>query len=159
SGPALGNPGEEVMRLNRLIGDGAQFCLAPGEVWADAVNDDFRELSGPERRQWASLFSHLVTATTARPSKKWLKTAGELVESIGGEQVRKRLHCWLPLVTQGRSISKLGSYSGDARGAANTMNEENATCLRGLLWLIPELPESDGLVRDVTSVALSAYKK
>lgn len=39
------------------------------------------------------------------------------------------------------------------------MNEENATCLRGLLWLIPELPESDGLVRDVTSVALSAYKK
>src|SRR5690606_24734285 len=80
-------------------------------------------------------------------------------ESIGGEQVRKRLHCWLPLVTQGRSISKLGSYSGDARGAANTMNEENATCLRGLLWLIPELPERDGLVRDVTSVALSAYKK
>ena len=39
------------------------------------------------------------------------------------------------------------------------MNEENATCLRGLLWLVPALPQREELARPIASVALSAYKK
>jgi hypothetical protein len=39
------------------------------------------------------------------------------------------------------------------------MDEENATCLRGMLWLSPSLPRVDDLCRVVTQVALSAYKK
>jgi hypothetical protein len=39
------------------------------------------------------------------------------------------------------------------------MNEENATCLRGLLWCVPLLPKRDELARPVVAVALSAYKK
>ena len=159
SGPVLGSPSPNVTRLTRLIRDGASFCLEPGEVWADAVNEDFTDMSSAERRVWSALFFHMLTATSARPSKKWLKTAAQLLDDVGSHNVRKSLVRWLPLVAQGRSIGRLGSYSGDARGAADTMNEENAICLRGILWFIPTLAGANDLVHQVAAVALSAYKK
>ena len=56
-------------------------------------------------------------------------------------------------------MRQLGYYSGDARGAADTMEDENATVLRGLLWVIPTLKDRDQLGRIVSDVTLSAYKK
>ena len=46
----MGVPGEEVGRLTQWIGDGAGFLLVPGEVWADAVNDDYSQLAPEPRR-------------------------------------------------------------------------------------------------------------
>lgn len=159
SGPPLGSPTEAVRQLTQMIGDGWSFCLVPGEVWADAVNDDFSGMSTSQQRKWSSLFAHMLTATTARPSGKWLKTAAQLVSDIGAEAVRVALERWLPLVSQGRSTVKIGAFLDDARGAADTMHEENATCLRGLLWLVSTLPDAEKLTRHVTTVALSAYRK
>jgi hypothetical protein len=159
SGPPLGTASDEVARLTEWIGDGAGFLLVPGEVWTDAVNDDFSSMPPAERRSWAALFTHALTATSSRPSAKWLKTADKCVSDLNGERVREALDRWFPLVTQGRSIGKLGQYAGDARGAANTMEEENATCLRGLLWMAPTLPRPEELARQIAGVALTAYKK
>ena len=39
------------------------------------------------------------------------------------------------------------------------MHEENATCMRGLVWLTPILSRGDELTRAVASVAASAYRK
>jgi hypothetical protein len=158
-GPPLGSPGEEIARLTQWIGDGAAFLLVPGEVWADAVNEEFSKLAPQPRRQWSALFAHAITAASSRPAAKWLKTASGLLDQIGAEQVCQALERWLPLVAKGRSIERIGYYAGDARGSANTMNEENATCLRGLLWLAPRLPRPEALTRQIAAVALTAYKK
>jgi hypothetical protein len=159
AGPALGSSSPEVTRLTKLIGDGAGFCLAPGEFWTDVVNDVFTQTDAAQRRGWAALFSHALTATSARPAAKWLKTAQKLIDELGAEHVHEKLEQWLPLVSRGRSLDKLGTFVGDARTAADTMHEENATCLRGLLWLTKLLPRGEELARPITSVALSAYKK
>jgi hypothetical protein len=159
AGPLLGSPSENVSRLSRLIDDGANFFLAPGEAWSDALNDGLSRLNRTQQQQWAALLEHALSATAARPSGKWLKTARLLSDALGGHEVRRALRRWFPLVTQGQTLRKLGSYYGDARGAADVMNEENATCLRGLLWLVQCLPDHDELTRAITSVALSAYKK
>jgi hypothetical protein len=159
SGPPLGSPSEEVTRLSRLINDGANFYLVPGEAWADSANDEVSRLKPSQRQQWAALFRHALTATAAKPSEKWLKSAGKLVEAIGEDNLRQALGRWLPLVALGQTIRKLGSYSGDVRGAGDVMNEENATCLRGLLWLVQTLPRNEDLARPITAVALSAYRK
>ena len=145
--------------LTRLINDRASFYLVPGEAWSDAVNEHASQLPVTQRSQWTVILQHALTATAARPSAKWLKTAQKLIEPLGGNQVREMLRRWLPLVTQGQTIRKLGNYVGDARGASDTLNEENANCLRGLLWCVPILPKRDDLSRSVTAVALSAYKK
>jgi len=159
TGPALGTPSAEVVRLSGLINDGAQFFLAPGEAWADAVNADLTDLAPAKRLNWAALFKHTLSATSARPSAKWLASGGKLMETIGAEQVKAALLTWLPLVSSGQTVPRLGNYSGDTRGAGDVMNEENANCLRGLLWLVHTLPRPDELTRVITAVALSAYKK
>jgi hypothetical protein len=159
SGPPLGSPSEEVTRLSRLISDGANYYLVPGEAWSDAANDEISRLNTSHRQQWAALLRYTLTATAARPSDKWLKSAGKVLSPIGQDNLRQALERWLPLVNQGQTIRKLGSYSGDVRGAGDVINEENATCLRGLLWLVQLLPGHEQLTRAITSVGLSAYKK
>lgn len=158
-GPPFGMVSEEVTRLTRLIGDGATYVLAPGEYWADNVNDSIGQLAGDNRKAWINLFKHALTAKSARPSAKWLKTATALIESLGHDDIATSLEAWLPLVNRGRSVQLLSRYVGDARGTADTMIDENATILRGLLWCIPLLPNHDALVRLMTGVALTAYKK
>jgi len=63
---------------------------------------------------------------------------------IGEGAVHQALERWLPLVAKGR---------------ADSIHEENATALRGLLWLVPLLADCQNLMRLVTTVALSAYSK
>jgi hypothetical protein len=159
SGPPLGNPSDETVRLTRLIGDGACFLLAPGEAWSDAVNIDAGGMQAAARRGWTNLFTHALTATAGRPTAKWLKAAQAAIDSLGSETVQRGLERWFPLVNGGQSVRRFGAYVGDARGAADTMNEENATILRGLLWMVPLLPDAGHLLRGVTAVALSAYRK
>jgi hypothetical protein len=158
-GPPFGAPSDEVKRLSLLIKDGAGFYLAPGEAWSDAVNHDITHEPWPRQRDWAELLRHTATAVAARPTAKWLQSAGKLVNALSGDAVRQALERWLPHVARGQTIRKLGSYSGDIRGASDVMKEENATCLRGLLWLVQCLPGLDELARPITAVALSAYRK
>jgi hypothetical protein len=159
SGPALGVPSAQVARISRLINDGVMFYLAPGEAWADAVNADLTRLDAVRRGAWAALLKHALTATQARPSAKWLATGRKLVDAAGGEDVQQALVRWLPRVAEGRTIRKLPNFLGDARGSADVMNEENATALRGLLWLVALTPNPGLLVRAITGVALTAYRK
>jgi hypothetical protein len=159
SGPPLGAPSENVARLSRLINDGAGFYLVPGETWSDAVNDDISRLPAAERLAWSALFRHALTATAARPTARWLAAAEKLAGAIATDLVEEALMRWLPLVTRGPRFRRLSTYAGDLRSAGDVMNEENATCLRGLLWLIQKLPRPDELAHLITSVALSAYKK
>lgn len=158
-GPPLGTPTEDVRQLTAWIGDEAAFFLVPGEAWADAVNAALGRLDPVERPRWVALLRHLLHATSARPSSKWLKTASALGAAVGAERVRDALEGWLPLVAQGRTLRKLGAYVGDTRTAGDLLHEENAICLRGILWLLPALPRAGKAVRLVGAVALSAYTK
>jgi hypothetical protein len=138
---------------------GGDYSLASGEVWADEANGELSTFDPERRSRWTELFGHILTATSARPSAKWIKEAEKLVEEVGGEAVRESLLQWFPLVTKGRSIPFPPAYPNDPRGSADVMEEENATCLRGLLWSIQVLPGREALTRAIASVALSAYKK
>ncbi|QDV73848.1 DUF4132 domain-containing protein [Botrimarina mediterranea] len=159
AGPALGSVSDHVRRVTDLVGDGAAFCLAPGEAWSDAVNQDFSRWSLREQKRWVSFFSHLLTATASKPSSKWLKSASEAVALVGETRLLEHLSRWLPEVARGRTVSQFGYYAGDARGAADTMQDENALALRGLLWLMPTLGDRERLTRLISEVTLSAYKK
>ena len=63
AGPAFGIVSEEVRLLTGLIQDGAAFCLAPGEAWADLVNEDYSALRRQDRRSWNGL-SHTALPRT-----------------------------------------------------------------------------------------------
>ena len=158
SGPALGAPSEPIRRVTRLIEDGAKFFLASGEAWSDAANADLTRLEPDGAKRWAALLKHAMGATSTRPSARWLGEGGKIVAAIGPGDVKQALLRWFPLVNRGRTLRRLGQYPGDTR-SGDVMIEENATILRGLLWLAPTLPDPDDLTRAITSVAISAYKK
>ncbi|MCA9052989.1 MAG: DUF4132 domain-containing protein [Planctomycetaceae bacterium] len=157
-GPPMGVDSDLVAVLTRMIGDGAMFALVPGEVWADAVNESVFA-SRKEQTAWLQLLKHALTATQTKPSARWLKTAEGLIAKVGPDTLTDHLGEWLPLVDKKGTRQQIGHYSGDVRGAAETLNEENAICLRGLLWMLPLLPASESLLRGATSLAISAYRK
>lgn len=159
AGAWLGADSPETDRLTVLIDDGGAFCLAPGEVWADKVNSEFAIWSGAERRPWIALFRHMLSANSARPSKKWLKQARDAIEGVGESDYTDKLSHWLPLVARGRSLRPLRAHVWDKRGASDTMHDDNATILRGLLWTIPMLEQRERFPRMITDVTLSAYRK
>jgi len=158
-GPPLGTVANEITRLTALVGDHASFFLVPGEAWTDHVNDDLARVAPREREPWLGVLRHALTATAARPSAKWLKAAGRLVSAIGEQRVAETLQRWMSDVPQGRTVGKLGTFLGDPRSESDVMQEENGTCLRGLVWLTPLLPRSAVLSRAVATVALSSYRK
>ncbi|GAA1793225.1 DUF4132 domain-containing protein [Planosporangium flavigriseum] len=110
--------------------------LHPGERWADQVIADVDAL-GPA---WRALVDLAATATTPRPSGRWQRRGGELLADVGPNTYRVRAAGWLRLV------------DGDA-----DVVPENATVLRGLIWLlalIPPHPETARTLGDQVERAL-----
>lgn len=159
AGPSLGAPPEEVVALTELINDGAIFVLVPGEAWGDALNESLRKLDQDLKKKWIELLRHALTATGSRPSEKWLKTADRLIQAIGEETVRESMKLWFEQVSKGRTVPRIGQYPEDTRGSGDTFHEENALCLRGLLWMASRLTQPEKLARTIGTVALAAYKK
>ena len=152
-GPLFGKMDERIRVVTKLIGDKKQYFLVPGEAWVDKMHTDFAAMPADLQSKWCDFLRHTLTATSSRPSAKWLKVATQLVEAIGPKSVGEVLRNWLPQVVKGNAQLQLGVYKTAA------MHEENANALRGLIWCIPLLPDRDELARLVTAVAISAYKK
>jgi hypothetical protein len=158
-GPPLGAMSHDTEQLTEWIGDGSRFFLVPGERWSDAMNADIAQLPAVQRAPWAAFLKHMLGATSARPSDKWRKTAIKLAEGLGEGKLRESLVRWLPLVAKGRSLPAFPVHLGDTRTAGDSIQDENATSLRGMLWLIPSLSGREEMARLAASVALTAYKK
>jgi hypothetical protein len=148
--PPFGRVNEDVERLNALLKDGLVFMLVPGEAWSDVVNLEISRMKPEERSKWIELLRHAGGASSARPSEKWRKNATERLKAVGAKKVAAALLRWLPLVNEQRTIITFGSDW--------TFHEENSTCLRGLLWLTPELVSAE-MIRCVSNVATSCYRK
>ncbi|MGA3134124.1 MAG: DUF4132 domain-containing protein [Terracidiphilus sp.] len=145
--------------LAQLSGNDPQIQLIPCEYWSAAVNTHISARTPAQREKWHALLKHALAATSARPSERWRRTAGELIAKLGAKNLREALAEWLPLVSKGRSEAITPAFRGDPRGGADLIHDENANALRGLLWLIPMLAGHEELTRLVTAVALSTYKK
>jgi hypothetical protein len=123
----------------------------PGEAWADRALADLTGLGRP----WELLLAHAVTATTARPSAKWERTARAHIEALGAEKVRERLTDWLRLVGRPRTRPLLSLW-----GAPNaTFDPFNADALRGLAWILSFLPAHPDTVRALGALVETSLRK
>jgi hypothetical protein len=156
--PPFGQLGPDVIRMNKLLRDGIFLALVPGETWSDAVNSELADMKPVSRDIWLALLSHAATATGSRPSAKWLKTAKQIVKKAGAKKVTEALLRWFPMVSSPRTIRLLGGEYGSRNDSDGAIHEDNATCLRGLLWLSPELSEAD-LIRTIGALTISCYRK
>src|SRR5262249_37692644 len=111
----FGQPPPEVARLNQLLGEHPFMVLVPGEAWSDAVNTDLGRLAPADREKWLNLFRDASTATGARPSSKWMKTAKDNLKDLGAERFSDALRRWFPAVNAPRTVPLLGGGGVMAR--------------------------------------------
>lgn len=154
----LGNPTTNVSRLTQVLGDAAWFFLVPGEAWSDAVNDDLAMMQPKDRENWTRLLTHALTATSSRPSPKWLTSASAMLDRIGRKPFLHAVMRWLPAVGQGRSVRLLCNYFDDGLDPNGLIHDQNATTLRGLVWLSATIGGAD-VSRLLGQLAVSCYRK
>ena len=133
-----------VLRIGERLGDLSPGGLNAGEAWADAALATVRAEADAERRAaWDELLTHGRSATSGRPTARWLAGASPLVGRVGRDRVVRALREWLPRV---------------AAGSARPLDESNAEVLKGLLWCCLVLDEP-ALAREVGDVTGSALRK
>lgn len=149
---------EQVVAIvDDLIGPGIWQDIYPGEVWTDKLLSDLSSMPPEKLKQWKAILDLCKTASAAKPSAKWTKTASQLLASLDKDEVGKHLVSWLSLVEKGRTHPTIaaGQYAIDHQFK---IQENNMDMLRGLVWLCAHVPSRD-ICRTVSRVTLSAYKK
>ncbi|HEX2643469.1 MAG TPA: DUF4132 domain-containing protein [Thermoanaerobaculia bacterium] len=149
-----------LQRLENLFGDNPadddRFLPYSGEAWTDFLLARFQALPRAVTLLWRDLLRHLRTATTAKPSEKWLRTAVERVNHAGVEDFRSIAAGVLSRIGQPRSRPALT----DSRAAAEPtlIGEADADLLRGLIWAAGRVADRE-LVAALGQAADVCFKK
>lgn len=126
----------------------ADPVLNPGEAWADAALADAAE-RGPA---WRDLLAHAVTATSAKPSGRWEKTARERLAGVGEPEAAERIRAWLALVPRPRTFP-LDDWHDDL------LDIYNANAVRGLAWMLGLAAADADSARALADLAVAMLRK
>ncbi|MEM6257915.1 MAG: DUF4132 domain-containing protein [Planctomycetota bacterium] len=116
------------------LGSAAEPPLVPGDAWSDAVFADLEEMEPIERSAWIELLNHAASLHISKPSKKWKKLLGPLLEPVGLESVVDHAIRWAGMIGQPGTIEHQIDYYEEHTN--NTLLDgANADVLRGLCWI------------------------
>lgn len=121
------------------------------DPWAAAIADFLEGLDPGQGRAWDALINYGRTATSSKPSGKWLKEAGKLLAAVGKDAYQKKISNWFTLV---RPTTATGLFGVPAP----PMSEENAQVLKGLVWICGHFEDSE-TVHAVSNLAQACFKK
>ncbi len=121
------------------------------DPWAAAIADFLEGLDPSQGHAWDALINYGRTATSSKPSGKWLKEAGNLLTAVGKAAYQKKISDWFPLVCPTRITGLFGV-------PAPPMTEENAQVLKGLVWICGHFDDSE-TVHAVSNLAQTCFKK
>ncbi|MFC8076212.1 hypothetical protein ACFUN8_11825 [Streptomyces sp. NPDC057307] len=152
SGMEYGFPAAPLVRAGEKPTDPV---LNVGEKWAERALEQVGP--GPDD-PWRALLAHALTAKSARPSAKWDRLAGQLVEPLGPEPVREKVVSWLALVGVPRTFRVKAVFCED-RHFNEVFDPYNALALRGLAWLLSLLPPHADAARALGALVDTSLEK
>jgi hypothetical protein len=121
------------------------------DPWAAAISDFLEGLDATPGHAWDALINYGRTATSSKPSGRWLKEAGKLLEVVGKETYRQKIGDWFSQVRPTTAIGLFGV-------PVPPMREENAQVLKGLVWICGHFEDSE-TVHAVSNLAQTCFKK
>lgn len=105
--------------------------LRGGDAWADALLDALGSLPSEEVAAWRDLLAHCATATSAKPSARWLARAKEMMSVLAPAPV---LASCLDRIGE-PGIQRVQSFMGHPYEPDRTLLDDTQTdLLRGLAW-------------------------
>ena len=149
-------------RIEALLEEGqtpvTQFDLNTGEAWTDALLVELGRLDDTARCRWQALFAHCMTAKSSKPSKKWLKTAGELLAPIGQQAFASVIIPCLAAIGQPGTSQRVIHGGWTHHTEPTLIHDTHADLLRGLVWTVSLVP-LEQLIGAVGDAAEMCFKK
>ncbi len=144
-------------RLTAASGRGPAFGLAAGEAWSDAAVAHVRGQTDERAAAWGALLAHCAEGSGGKPSAKWSRVAGTLIQAVSKDELRLALLDWFPLVDKPRT-AVIVEWPRWTPNPNLLIDERNADTLKGLVWCCAVL--NDGRLADALArLAVSAYRK
>jgi Domain of unknown function (DUF4132) len=114
-------------------------------------------MGGEAQLAWVELLNLCAKSGGAKPTARWSREAGALLEKIGRPAFEKTMLCWLPLVDKPRTqpIERWSEWQPDPN---LLIQDKNADILKALVWLCAGMEDIEA-ARALTALALSAYRK
>ncbi|MGI9204968.1 MAG: DUF4132 domain-containing protein [Woeseiaceae bacterium] len=133
-------------RIFHLFDEKKEPKIAKGWQWVDDVFAEWAALSSTDQQAWSNILAHAATATSARPSKKWLKTAEGLIAEAGSDFFTD-IAC--------RFLNRIVGAKFDTQPLAADMN---ATLVKGVVWASAAVDNAE-LVNEIHSLGEYSFRK
>lgn len=141
------------LRIRRLFSTFSPIPIDPGEPWSDRARLDLDKLDPEIQTRWIRLLNHAEAASLPKPNQNWNKTARELINEVGVEQVSSTLARWFPLVSQWRNDENI-----IIEDSPHFVLDHHASMLKGLCWMAV-LTGSDAVCSALAELALASYRR
>lgn len=155
-GKVLGYIDGDVSRVQkRIAGLLARFPagqLDPGEPFGDGVTAEVRAMEPAVRAGFDALLAHAGTANASKPSAKWLKAAGPLVQKIAG--LDAILARWFALVKTPPKVEEDPHHYSHSP----PLSEPTSDILRGLVWIASLVPTRE-MAMAVGDLGATCFRK
>ena len=157
--PADDYAGGAIGRARELTAGDPRVTLPVADEWAARVHHDLAAAEEGSRQAWLALLRHGATATAGKPSGKWAKAAGELVNAVGEADFRGSLARWIALAGRPR-VRPVAGMSWESNDERMRMNDAAATVMKGLTWTLASRADaaSPRLSADLLSACLKKVR-
>ncbi len=129
-----------------------------GEVWTASLRDGLASLTERQRRSWNAFLLHCRTATSSKPSKKWLENARGILEEVDNASFEKIVESVLKSIGKPRKSRFLGLGESPYATHPTQILDTHSDLLRGLIWCVP-LGGGSGMAATIGDVAEVCFKK
>ena len=149
-------------RVDRLLDGPSKVAVEPVDAWTIRLRQALDSLDDDSRRSWHRLLDHALTATSTKPSKKWLGRAEELLAEMDRDGFVELLVQLLGGVgTPAPFPVKIGSPSGPGGtvdGDPRLVSGRFSDALRGLIWASSPIA-TDELLPAIGNAAERCFQK
>jgi hypothetical protein len=136
----------------------AGFALTTDEAWTNRLRAAQEGMDAATRTHWDALLVHAATATTSKPSRKWLQLARPLVDALGPDAFASVLAAVLAELGKRGATPKTWVWGMLMEGDPTTVHDTHSDLLRGLVWCTSLVPQ-ERLIAAVGAAADVCFKK
>lgn len=155
-------------KLNKLLYEsdntksGVPPYILPEDRFALIVNAEVAMMKESQQNAFYALFHLFVKVTTSKPSVKYLKETGVLIDEIGIVNYKAVVYSWINFICNLKEIETVNSYeynnSSYRYSTYEFLHEKNHVFLKGLVWSCTKLYDSNTLAL-IARLAERCFKK
>lgn len=160
-GPDIGKAIRKLQQL--LIIEGDDDSVPPFEFGTgrcgSLINHSIETLSDERKAKWFALFHHLHTASSGKPTQKFLKAAKPLVDTIGANEFKSFANNWFSALGKLPVETKTATYSyGQEYEYHEYIESKSFNLLKGLLWSMSRFHDQTSL-QAISSLTEKCFQK